>query len=513
MKICPKCAAENRDTANFCDECGTALEIKTTETPETVNDPEPVSETSKENINTVENVESTPVAVAETVRDGLESATEQTEKKEESSPKKKKLLIIGVLTAALICIISFMATRPRLKSLEVTYTGDTTEGIVLDNNNEGFKVTAVYSNGKEEDVPAGEWKITEPQTLVADEICDIKIKYKNISQDITIECSTTKISYIKATYNGAAYEGTIINNKSDITVIAVCNSGYSFELNRNQWYLTPKEVTLIKDKPENIKLSADFNDNGETVTISTVISITGIENKIESIEAEYNGSTYEGTVIDQKSDIEVEGKYSDGKVRDIDKKNWSLDPESVTLEDGKTSTIKVIVKQDDGKTVSTELEIEGKEKPFTDPKIEGDHYNCTPKQFVSYLPLHSGFSISPTTENYIDGETGSSYILKLPSSPDVKPTGLILKNNEEGKMNAILLLDTDQSNGAAEAFFLAMMFDPTINEKDTSSFVELFLHKVYKSENTVIVMDSEIASDGYLFYVMPRKYFDNVFKQ
>ena len=36
MKICPKCATENADTAKFCNECGTILEIKETKALETV---------------------------------------------------------------------------------------------------------------------------------------------------------------------------------------------------------------------------------------------------------------------------------------------------------------------------------------------------------------------------------------------------------------------------------------------------------------------------------------------
>ena len=282
MKICPKCAAENADTAKFCNECGTALEIKKTETPETVNDPEPVSETSKENISTVENVESTPVALAETVRDGLESTTEQIEKKEEPSPKKKNHLIIGIVAVALVCIIGFMATRPRLKSLEITYTGDTANGVVLDNDNEGFTVIAVYSDGRKENVPQGEWQIAESKTLETDRSTNVTIGYKNINQEINIDCTSTKLQYITATYNGSTYDGTVIDRNSDITVIGhFKNENYTSEF--DGWFLDPETVTLKEGITSKVTV-AILGDDG--VTYPTVLEITGTEKPFAGPEVE-----------------------------------------------------------------------------------------------------------------------------------------------------------------------------------------------------------------------------------
>lgn len=500
MKICPKCATENVNTAKFCDECGYSFLM-----PDEVGR---LSSILEENDNGQQESQNELEQKSEELLHAKTPANVSAQ--ETPSANKRKNLIIASVVVAISCIIIFMATRIKLKSLEVSYVGSTVEGVVLDSDNEGFEVVAMYSNGKKKEVPIGEWQIAEPQTLECDSSCNIKIKYKNISQDITIECSTTKISYIKATYNGAAYEGTIINNKSDITVIATCNCGYSFELNRNEWYLTPKEVTLKKDKPENIKLSADFNDNGETVTLSTVISITGIENKIESIEAEYNGSTYAGTVIDQKSDIEVEGKYSDGKVRDIDKENWSLDPERVTLEDGKKSKLKIIVEQDNGNTISTDLEIEGKEAPFTKPEIEGDHYNCSIDQFVDYVNKKTSLSLFPM--DYSFGEGYKSYgVFSLNGLKiyDDEAYVLALKENEDGKLYNIVLWTSDQSTGMALALNIANIFDNSIDINDKSALVGFVTTHVYGTDNMVIYLEEK--EDHYNIYFMTRDFFSKNF--
>ena len=295
MKICPKCAAENADTAKFCNECGTALEIKKTETQETVNDPEPVSETSKENISTVENVESTPVAIAETVRDGLESTTEQIEKKEEPSPKKKNHLIIGIVAVALVCIIGFIATRPRLKSLEVAYDGNAEDGVVLDSDNPAFTVTAVYTNGKKEIVPAGEWQITEPQTLVADESTEVEISYKSKKVSITIPCTSSRADHIEARYLGATEDGTTVSRQSNIEVILAYKNGQTRKLNSNNWAVSPEITILHNGVTANIKVYC-FDESGKEY--SSQLSIVGTEKPFECITEKYYKTASSLTVSD-----------------------------------------------------------------------------------------------------------------------------------------------------------------------------------------------------------------------
>lgn len=421
MKICPKCAAENTDTAKFCNECGSALEIKETEHLENASDPEPAPEKSKEEITPEENSESSKVE--EPTTDIQEAVAEQTQKKEEPASKKKNRVVIGVVAAAIICIIGFIATRPKLESIEVTYSGDTSDGIVLDNKNDGFSVKAIYSDGKEETVPQGEWQIESPETLECDGSKEVTVAYKDISQNITIECTSTKLVYISA---------------------------------------------------------------------------------------KYNGSTVDGTVVDSDSDIQVFGNFKNHSTQEFE--NWHLDPESVTLKEGKTSKLTVKIYGDDGITYSTRLEITGTEKPFTNPEIEGDHYNCTPEQFKKYTNTHSNLTLKETTSKYFDGDDYTSYIATSTSS-SIEPTGLALRTNEDGKVCSMIVIAKDGSTGIAESLNYAAVFDKSIDLDDRSKMADLILYKVYNTDNTVIVMDNNTVEDGYLFYIMTKEYFDNNFKQ
>lgn len=507
MKICPKCATENSDNAKFCDECGNELQIAKTETTDFTSDAGPVQDIQNEDVTLKESAEDSTIEEMTAVQ---EPEAEQTEKKEEASLKKSRL-IIGIIAVALICIIGFITTRPRLKSLEVTYTGDTSEGVVLDDDNEGFEVTAVYSNGKKEDVPAGEWQITESQTLVADSSSDVIVTYNGIKEDVHIECSTTILQYLTATYNGSTYEGTEINSNSDITVTGhFKKDGYTQEFSEG-WYLDPETVTLKAG--ETSKITVKINgSNG--ITYSTGLEITGIENALKSIDAEYKGSTYAGTVIDQKSDIEVEGKYADGKWRDIDKEDWSLDPESVTLEDGKTSKIQVTVKQDNGKTVSTDLEIKGKEKPFTRPEIEGEHYNCSIDQFVSYINKNTTFSLFPMDDITVVGDDYKAYGMIPPKGAELEDGEalvLAVRENTDGKLSNIVVWSTDKITGMAASLRLAQIFDSSINSDDKSAIASFLLSQVYEGDDMIIYVEE--ASDHYTTYLMSRDFYDNNVKQ
>lgn len=283
MKICPKCAAENADTAKFCNECGASLGITDAEVSETVSNPESVLEAPKEGISSVENEDTASITITETMNDAQESVTEQTAQKNESTSKNKSRLIICIAAIALICIIGYMATRPKLISLDVTYNGDTSGGVVLDSDNEGFIVSANYSDGKKKSISAGEWQIEEPKTLQSDGHETVVIKVKDISQAITIYCSTTKLQSVTALYNGSKIEGTIINKDSDFTVKGTFGDGHTKEYDNTSWYLTPAETTLKAGETSKITISMNMDDG---TTWSADLEITGTEKPFAGPEVE-----------------------------------------------------------------------------------------------------------------------------------------------------------------------------------------------------------------------------------
>ena len=421
MKICPKCATENADTAKFCNECGTILEIKETKALETVKDTEPVSETPKEDVSPAENEEPSPVTVAETVSDNQESATEQTEKKEEQSPKKKNRLIIGIVAAALICIIGFMATRPKIHSLKIVYNGGREAGVVLDEDNTGFAVTAVYSDGKTKEIPLGEWTIKEPKTLECDTTSNVIIAYKGITSEISIPCSETKLQYITATYNGSTYEGTIINKNSKIDVV---------------------------------------------------------------------------------------GTFGSGQTKDYDNTAWYYDPPSTTLKKGVESKIKVLMDFVDGSTMSADLVITGTEKPFTNPKIEGDHYNFSAEQLAAYLESDLGYVFSADRQTKI----GDSYFYHVTSANNAvsQPFSFEIRENANEKVNYVAFTsnDNDIMVGLDTSISLARALGGTMKsvEKNDMTFQMFMIAKMHSSDDTLIECYDQSDGTGYVFYVMPYDY-------
>ena len=427
MKICPKCRTENADTAKFCNECGTELEIEEAELVET----EAIPETKLESAEPEEKV--IPSPITEVTKDNQNLVDSQAEKNQESvestaasHPEEKKTVKLKKWQKVLIAIVAVIAIlifRPRITHVKIGYRGETTEGTVLDSNNPGFYAIGTTNYGKEKEISYTELKIKEPKTLKADGSETVTVYYKYAHTDLTIDCSTTRL---------------------------------------------------------------------------------------KSISADYNGSEYEGTIIDKNSDIKVIATYGSGQTQELE--SFGVDPETTTLENGVTSNIKVYVRTDTGELFTDELSITGKEKPFTNPEIEGDHYNCTPEQFKKYTNTHSNLTLKETTSKYFDGDDYTSYIATSTSS-SIEPTGLALKTNEDGKVCSMIVIASDGTTGIAESLNFASVFDKSIDLDDRSKMADLILYKVYNTDNTVIVMDNNTVEDGYLFYIMTKEYFDNNFKQ
>lgn len=84
--------------------------------------------------------------------------------------------------------ITIACSTSKLEKITAEYTGDTSEGIVLDKKNEGIVVTAFYKNGKSEGVK--DYIIEEAATLNIDEPVTVKIKYKD--QECNLKVQGTK---------------------------------------------------------------------------------------------------------------------------------------------------------------------------------------------------------------------------------------------------------------------------------------------------------------------------------
>ncbi|HHW94236.1 MAG TPA: hypothetical protein GX734_07025 [Clostridiaceae bacterium] len=150
----------------------------------------------------------------------------------------KKLVIL--LLCISISSITVFGCGNKFISIVVTYKGDTSEGVVLDKNNEDIIVMGITSDGKEETIK--NWKIENPQTLRADEHAIVVVTYGDFSREIVVKCSTSALEKITVQYVGDTTEGTTIRSgDDDVIVTAHYKNGTSERV--SDW-ITTDEKTL-----------------------------------------------------------------------------------------------------------------------------------------------------------------------------------------------------------------------------------------------------------------------------
>ena len=137
-----------------------------------------------------------------------------------------------------------------LEEITASYSGDASEGVVLDSENEGFTVTAHYKNGEEEVVDG--WTIDTPQTLEADGTADVLIKYEDKEYLLNVMCTTVTIDRIKAKYTGSTKAGVKIGEgNEDVTVTAILKNGEKQEITG---WTVDEPVTLKEGKTSKLKI-------------------------------------------------------------------------------------------------------------------------------------------------------------------------------------------------------------------------------------------------------------------
>lgn len=83
-----------------------------------------------------------------------------------------------------------------LQSISAVYSGSTEEGVVLDSNNYGISVTALYDDGST-DVISG-FTIDNPVALVAGQSSKVSIAYENATCELEVMCTTITPDAYKA---------------------------------------------------------------------------------------------------------------------------------------------------------------------------------------------------------------------------------------------------------------------------------------------------------------------------
>lgn len=144
---------------------------------------------------------------------------------------------------------------------------------------------------------------------------------------------------IRAEYSGDASAGIVIdNNNEDIKVFGVTKDG---EEELEEWTLE-QEVELQPDETATLRISSN--------QLSCELPVKCSTSAVVSIEAKYKGNTKAGTVVNEKSDIEVVKHYKNGE-SEIAKEGWKVTG-PVTLEADTSSIVTITC---DGK--STDITI------------------------------------------------------------------------------------------------------------------------------------------------------------
>lgn len=336
--ICSQCGAEIDEGSKFCMNCGAKLE-KIVDVSSELEDNldlknEQVDDNVEEDVDIVDEKISEEATVEEKIVEPIEcvSIAEQTKKRKPN--KKKTIIAIGV--AAVLLIFFMVISQPNIVSISAKYEGDTEEGIVLDSKNKGIIITGIDENGDTRDVSG--WKIDAPETLQKDSSSTVDIRYKDVSCQLTVECSSSLLVSIHAEYDGNEEEGTIIDNSNTgVHIIGKYKNGTEKEL-ESGWSIK-EPVTLEADTTSDVVISYEDSDKSMTYSADTTLTITCSTRTLESISAKYTGETNEGTLINKNTEgIEVTAKYKNGVEEKID--GWTMDEEA-KLKAGKTSTFTI----------------------------------------------------------------------------------------------------------------------------------------------------------------------------
>lgn len=248
-------------------------------------------------------------------------------------PVNKKLIIGIVAAVFLLLLIIILVPSPKIVSISAKYDGDTTQGTVLNSNNSGIEVTGKTEKGKEKSISG--WEIKKPATLEADESATVTITYEELETELTVECSSSKVTSINIEYSGETKAGsTISKESSDLKITAQLKNG---------------EEVDIKDDASVQLSDTQFKEN-ESVTISVFYADPVDDEEFEKeeiidcstvtiigISAKYSGDYSAGTVLDENnSGIEVTAKYKSGESKQID--GWKV-KKAVKLKADTTSTV------------------------------------------------------------------------------------------------------------------------------------------------------------------------------
>ena len=155
--------------------------------------------------------------------------------------------------------------------IEATYTGNTAHGTVLDKNNPGISVAAVYNDGHTSAIQ--DWNILVPVTLVAGETAKVTIFSGAMQCTLEVPCTTNPSELYKPTCTAVTYNN-LANNVSAFLGKPVKISGRIFS---NPGLGTDVVLYMICEGTEakKVKLNISYQAGDTPLKINDEVTVYG----------------------------------------------------------------------------------------------------------------------------------------------------------------------------------------------------------------------------------------------
>ena len=179
--------------------------------------------------------------------------------------------------------------------IEATYTGNTAHGTVLDKNNPGINVAAVYNDGHTTAVQ--DWSILVPVTLVAGETAKVTIFSGAMQCTLEVPCTTNPGELYKPTCTAVTYSN-LANNASAFLAKPVKISGRIFS---NPGLGTDVVLYMICEGTEakKVKLNVSYQAGDKPMKINDEVTVYG---DYRGLDGSYPSITVRYYDIDQSAE-------------------------------------------------------------------------------------------------------------------------------------------------------------------------------------------------------------------
>lgn len=172
---------------------------------------------------------------------------------------------VSISYKKLACDLKVQCTDSAIVEIEAEYSGSLEAGTRVDDSS-AVTVTEIHKNGSKTE--SEEWTVKEPVTLEADTTSELVVVSGEFETSLSLECSTSALTGISATYDGETKEGTVLDaNNEGIHVTANYKNGTTEEVEE---FEVKEAQTLVADSTSTVTITYEGQECTLEVTCSTV---------------------------------------------------------------------------------------------------------------------------------------------------------------------------------------------------------------------------------------------------